>query len=484
MPFARHLGFAAGLLALSAQMAIAQPAVPPSAEEALALGTQLRAWLGRMVGPEVDVAALDLRITPEGEAYRMEVPFGGSFLDGSLLLADGAFAATVKPLDDGRWAIVGASFPASMRADMGNSASSAATGMVLRIAAQETTGTFDPSLATASSFTTVLTGYTMEMTGAAGAQASTIARLEGRTNWQPTMPGRVTLTSDTLVQDYTTMSPMPDGTTMKVRIDRMGGKTRLDNVDFDGIGAILRTSFALGAASRAAAPDDATKRLVHALLDGVANLMDAVETEYTYDGIAIDGGPAFAGGLRHAAVGFSLGAPQGRADMMLRLVVEGLESPMIPEGVWRDYLPQRVALNPRIAGVSREALIGFLRRAIDTDGANVEAEAPMLLAAGPLMLGIEQIAIDMGPVRIKGQGLMQVLSVDEASGDAELRATGLDALIRRSNTTPELKMLAPALIFLKGIGRQEGTETVWTITYADQKVMVNDTDLSDLIPAR
>ena len=45
-------------------------------------------------------------------------------------------------------------------------------------------------------------------------------------------------------------------------------------------------------------------------------------------------------------------------------------------------------------------------------------------------------------------------------------------------------MAAPVLIFLKGIAKQEGNESVWSITYADKKVMVNDTDLSDLMPSK
>ena len=34
--------------------------------------------------------------------------------------------------------------------------------------------------------------------------------------------------------------------------------------------------------------------------------------------------------------------PATASDSQLRLAMEGLDSPMIPEGVWRDYLPQRV----------------------------------------------------------------------------------------------------------------------------------------------
>ena len=107
-----------------------------------------------------------------------------------------------------------------------------------------------------------------------------------------------------------------------------------------------------------------------------------------------------------------------------------------------------------------------------------------LLADHPVELAIEDLLIDLGPLRLKGQGSLIVSSPQEAGGEAELRATGLDALIRRANAVPELKMAAPVLIFLKGIAKQEGNESVWSITYADKKVMVNDTDLSDLMPSK
>ena len=70
------------------------------------------------------------------------------------------------------------------------------------------------------------------------------------------------------------------------------------------------------------------------------------------------------------------------------------------------------------------------------------------------------------------------------SAKAELRATGLDALIRRANAVPELKIAAPVLIFLKGIARQDGNESVWAISYVDRKMVVNDTDLSGLMPVK
>ena len=42
-------------------------------------------------------------------------------------------------------------------------------------------------------------------------------------------------------------------------------------------------------------------------------------------------------------------------------------------------------------------------------------------------------------------------------------------------------MAGPVLLMLKGLGEQKGTETVWRITYAANKVLVNGQDLSALL---
>jgi hypothetical protein len=60
--------------------------------------------------------------------------------------------------------------------------------------------------------------------------------------------------------------------------------------------------------------------------------------------------------------------------------------------------------------------------------------------------------------------------------------TGFDALQRKIAATEELKMATPVLIFLKGIGERDGNDMVWNIKYADSKMTVNGTDLSDMIP--
>lgn len=470
--------------------AAAQAPDLPSAEGARAIGEAVREWLGRQLAGIVDVAALPLRVVAEGESYRLEVPLGGSYADGNVVIAEAAAAVTVKPLEAGRWAILGGALPVRLEVDLKNTSGGAPGRMVLALETQETTGTLDPTLASRSDFVTTVTGYTTEMTTATGVQSSRIAKLTGRSEWLPSGPGRVTVQGDSVLEGYATTSALPGGTQAKVTIDRLGGATRIENFNMAGFSELLRTAFALGTAAKAgrvegSAPKSASpeeKATALKLIGQFVGMLDAIETDYSYDNIKVDGGALFSGSLRRFGMGVSLGAPDGRADARVKLSLEGLESPMIPPGPWMEFIPHKLTLTPRAGGVPKEALLALLRRAVETEGKGMDGEAMALIAAYPVTLAIEDLLVDLGPLRLKGEGSLEVPNLADAAGEAELRATGLDALIRRANAIPELKMAAPVLIFLKGIGKQVGSEVVWNITYEGGRVTVNDTDLSDLMP--
>ncbi len=485
----RDVALVAGLLV--PMTAMAQVPALPSEQGAKEIADAVRSWLERQTANLVDLSALALRVLPEGESYRLELPFGGSYFDNALVLGDGAAVATVKPLDGGRWSIVNITLPPMLRGEVRNTKDGQSSVMDMTIGNQQTTGVYDPSLATPSTYVTTISDYRSEVRSAGGVQSSRIGKISGRSEWLPTSPGRVTIQGDSTLENYTSLSPLPGGEQAKVTIERVGGATRIENFDINGMGALLRTAFEVGAKAKAegkpeAKPADkaADKAVMVRLLDQIFAMMDAMETDQTYENIRVEGGALFSGSLRRFGMGFAAGAPGGKMEVKLRLALEGLESPMIPPGPWQEFIPHKLTLTPKVAGVPKEAVMTLLRQAIETEGREIAADGMALLADHPVELAIEDLMIDLGPLRLKGQGSLLVSSPQEAGGEAELRATGLDALIRRANAVPELKMAAPVLIFLKGIAKQEGNESVWSITYADKKVVVNDTDLSDLMPSR
>ena len=468
----------------------AQAIAPPSDDGAKVVAQNIRDWIAKQFeGTGVDSTGLPLKVVPDGENYRLEIGFGGSYFNNMLTMSDGAFAATVKPVDGGKWQIVSGAMASPLRGEVRDADGAPASVAEIAIGKQDLTGSFDPSLASPSTFVTTILGYTVTTRAASGVQKSVAEKLSGRSEWEPTGPGRVTVQGDTVMEKYSSVSPMAGGGELKVSIDRMSGATRMENLDIANLGGLMRTAFTLGAATKKgdgaanAAKTAEQKTMALAMLAQVASLLDAMEAEYTYDGIAIDGG-VFMGSLRQFGFGLALGADGGKAGMKLRLSAEGLESPMIPDGPIKEFVPHRLTLTPSIGGVPKDVLVAYLKRAIETDGDEMAGEGMALLAQNPVVVGLDDLLLDVGPMRLKGVGAVQVSSPEEIAGEAEIRASGLDAMIRRVNTVPDFKGAAPVLIFLKGIGKQEGNETVWKIVYADKRLMVNDTDMSDLMPSK
>jgi hypothetical protein len=227
------------------------------------------------------------------------------------------------------------------------------------------------------------------------------------------------------------------------------------------------------------------RKAVHDALVAVADLMGGFDERFSMDDVHF----VAAGHTGHLAKldsGLSFAAPDGRAAIHFNLVLDGLDSPEIPPGVYRDYLPRHIALAPRVGGVPVSDLRALLLRAADSDGDDpqLQAQALGLLAKGPVAVGLDALSLDFGPATLKGSGEVRISGTDTYEGEAHLAATGLDALVQQANSVPELKQAAPVLFLLKGMGKQNGAETVWDITYRDKKMLVNGNDLSGMLPGK
>jgi hypothetical protein len=208
-----------------------------------------------------------------------------------------------------------------------------------------------------------------------------------------------------------------------------------------------------------------------------------MEQETTLEKVRLDAG-GISGTLDRLSIGEQTAAPDGMLDASLHLSMQGIDSPLIPKGPLRDYLPRRLAFTPRLSGVPANDLIALLLRAIDSDDPKaVLEEAGGLLAKGPLKAGVDDVLLDFGAATLKGSGTMTIAAANDIKGTAQLVATGLDALIARAGSVPELAGSAPFLILLKGIGEQHGDTVVWNIGYADGHTKVNGTDLATLLPS-
>lgn len=487
--------FAAALLAATA-FTPARAAPPPvSADQAKVVEGDLRAWLGGLVGAIVDVKDLPLKVTAEADSYELSVPFGGAIADGAVNLGDGAITVRVKPLDDHRWSVESFRLPSPWTIHVDKKLTEASkngiSGMMVKIGDQDTHGVIDTSLATTSTLDTRVKGYVVTMDTKEGPQHTRVDGVTSHVVWQPGAAGLVDVSGQSEVTGYQASSVLPTGKKLAIGIGKMAASLSAKGVAAADLGAMLHGASSLIASAKAAGeagkpkPDgipDADKPTVKALVKALGGMMGSLTTDTSYENLTVDVG-GMGGSLHKLAIGFDMAAPGGHAQLAWRIMLQGLDSPMIPPGVYRDYLPHELRLTPHVGGIDKHALEALLQRVIDDPNAaddfmTVSAE---LLAKGPLELGVRDIAFDLGPAKLVGGGGVRIVSMADYTGAGEFRVTGLDELIQRANATPELKPAVAGLIFIKGIGKQEGKTTVWKIRYADHKLMVNDNDMTAML---
>lgn len=487
---------AAGLLGAAPAQAQATPAQATPAQ-ASALEARIRAFIARQIGAVVDASALAVRATPAGDSVKLELPLGGPMLRGLLEASPGAWSARVKPLADNRYAIEDMRITSPMTFSLAGDALAAGkardkpTGMTIKMAEQNYSGMLDTTLATTSTFDTKLRGYSVTIDGPEGPRTTHVDVVTGNSVWTPKGGARVDVTGSLTADKYATATAAPDGSTVNVSADRLIGSSKIDNLDFDRLGAIVQAAAAFGATVDKAAKDTATltpaqRGMLRAMLADVGELMDGMGSDQTMENLRVTASGQ-TGTLTKLGLGFAAAAPGGMLEMRLPIALEGFDSPAIPKGAIREMLPRLVSLTPRFAGVPKAELMAILRRALDADAPDtdaMQAELTAMVEKNPVTFGIDKLAVELGLASLRGGGAVKVSGPGDIRGDGEFRMTGLDALIRRANTAPELKMAAPALIFLKGIGKADGKDMVWHITYADKALMVNDTNMTEMMPGK
>ena len=457
------------------------------------LERQIRAWLAGLLGPNVPLSDHPIRVTPEADHYRLSIEFAGQYGDNFSVTGD-PITMLVKPIDGSRWAVDELRMPSPLRVDNKGPGDEHFKSYALKIAEQNTHGVIDLSVATTSSLDSMLRGYSSTMETAKGAQTSHLDRYTSHTVWQPAGAGLLNALIDGHADNFSTSSTMPDGTPVLVSASLFDVTGHIDKVSTDQVTALIKATtdlipIAMDAAHNPQTPHsdgipEAARGPVRAMLVALRDTIGGMEEQYSAQGIKVDAG-GHTGSLAKFTAGLGFGAPDGRIDVHMLLAMDGLESAEIPPGVFRDYVPRHVSLRPRISGIPSADVMQFLMHAIDSDGQNgdeLTAEALGLLAKGPLSMGIDDLTLEAGPAALKGSGSIEVSSPADYSGQAIFRVTGFDKLIQQASTTPELKQAGPVLIFLKGIGKQEGQAVVWNITYQDKKLLVNGTDLSSMVP--
>lgn len=508
---------AATLLAGCVAAATPARAADVTAEGAQQLEKQVHGWLATLLGARADLPDRPVRVTAEDEQYRVEIPLNGLSAHSGFSIEGAPVTALAKPLDGGRWALDRITLPSPLRVamKMGNRTSTT----TYTVDEQDQHAVLDPSLATASNWDSTVKGYSARSEGPDSNVSSRFETVSSHMTLQPSANGRVNALQE-IEGSLVAMNAMaPKAGLVAVSAAKMHGSLHMDNMLLERIPPIIQAFISLAPTAMAAAEaaqaaskapvakpgkqadagkakpavarpgpakmSTADHAALHAALEALRDLTDGFGESGSLEDVHIDVG-GHGAHLARLAGGMDVHAPDGLLAFKMNFGLDGLDSPDIPPGIMRDYLPRHIAFAPRFSGVPAKALLDLLIRAADSDGnaPGLEADGEALMNNGPVAVGLDELALDFGPATLKGHGELRIADRETYNGEAHLAATGIDDLIHQANANPELQQAGPVLILLKGLGKQDGETLVWDITFQDHKLLVNGNDMSQMMPGK
>ncbi len=472
------------LLACGGVAAAQTPPAPPlPAAQRRSLDRAILMWLANPVTGSRS-SALSYRLTADGDHYRFEGDTAAGLAATGAQLQGGALSAEIRPLDGGRWRIDDARLASPITLSMPARSGRGAFQANIELQGQTGSGIIDPALATPSSFdsgASAMTGSLSMAPPGAGAQPPVATALRtgpiaSRVVWQSAGPGR--MDKNTLVAIDAPSLAVAAKQAIEITAAALHIEFRAKGIAVDQVQAAAGSgAVAAGTAAPPASPD---------ALGSLRDAASSADGKGTVDELSISTGGHVIH-LRQLAVTSSASAPGGRVDTRMRLVVQGLSSADIPPAI-AAYVPRRLVLAPHLSGIPVDALADLLHALASrpkSDARQVQDRTAALLAKGPVSIGLDELAFDLGPALLSAAGSVTLAGPGprDLTGNAVIEATGMSDLIQRAGTDPLLKRAQPLLIFLNGIGeRQPSGKVVWKVVYGDGKMLVNGTDLSQLVP--
>ena len=476
------------------------------------------------VGPKITLPKRPVELTPAGDHYQLAVPFS-VLLDtsGTQAAGPGSVTASLKPLDQGKWAVddVMVPSPGHFAFDMGPPGSKLPVEVDMKLASQNTHILFDPTFATASTMTSTVGAIDLHVTSLKQDQTQHIDGTTSHAALTPTTAGRVDVTEDAAAQNFSVQAHSVGGDdhTMKLEARHLTVAGHLDDVDrlkvLTALQAITRLSSSMATAlapdqatAGHAAPANPTKRpapapapgragtpakppspaqAAAAALDRAAirgmiltlrDIASGGEINEALDGMAVmvDG---HGGAAEHVQIGLGATAPGGMLQAHVEMGLDGLAVPELPPTM-AVYLPKHFKVRPFVSGIS---VADVTKMALDATGPNGDRapDPTVLFSHGGITFGIESLALDLGASSFAGNATMVAKSPGDISGKAQLTATNFDALMETVQKDPMLSAGFPVMVMLRGLGRQNGEQMVWDIAVANNAVTVNGTDLTAML---
>jgi hypothetical protein len=456
--------------------------------QAQALQQQLKDWLAGLLGPSVKLPDMPWRITGEHDHYAVAWPIPG--LAGSA--GDLAMTANVRPLDGGRWSIDDVKMPPSgtltiTLPEAGEAGKSAPVDMQFSVGRQDTHGTIDSGLATASSLHTDMGDLVVASNSAKQRQEQRIDRYRADTSLTPAQDGRLDLTMDASVDGWKSASQINSATPVAIGIETMRAVGHINGVNRDRVARLLAATGGLigalppgipGKSNALPAPARAQLRL---MIESLQDMLTTVRLEETVDGLQVEIAGMGGMSMKHFLLGFGGESPDGRLHAWIDIGLDELASPSLPPKV-AAYLPHHAEIRPSLSGILAADLHKLALDATE-EGADSTSLAPdidAIFSHGGVNLGLETLSFDLGPAKVEGTGHATVTSPGSWHGEAHLVATGFDELATQARTNPDLQRALPALIMLRGLARPDGERLVWDLASDGPTLTVNGLDLSQM----
>jgi hypothetical protein len=458
--------------------------------QAQTLQQQLTDWFAGLLGTGPAAPALPLRITGEGDHYRMTWPISG--LDTPA--TDAAVTASVRPLDGGRWAIDGIKFPdaASFTVAMPDAADATSTGPLkaaLSVGRQDSHAEIDPALASPSTLHIDLGDLTVTTDSAKQHQEQRIGHYAADASLKPAQDGRLDAAVDTTIEHWETAAQTDGRAALAIGAQRVHAVGRIDGLRREKVARLVS---AMNGFFRALPPDVVEKHgkgdlpaparaQLRALIEALPDVLTGIKFEETVDGLQIEVAGMGGLALQRLVLGFGGEAPVGNLNAWLEIGLDGLETPSLPPTM-TAYLPHHLEVRPSISGL-RTGDLSKLALDATEEGAGDDTLGPdiaAIFAHGGVNLAVETLSFDVGPAQVQGVGKVVALSPGSWQGNARLTATGLDELTAQARKDPELQQALPVLMMLRGLAKPDGNRLAWDIASDGTAVSVNGIDLSAL----
>ena len=479
------------LAALSIAQAQAQAQMAPSAAEAHALEQQAHDALAALADG-TPIADRPVTFTPEGDHYLVRVPLAAL---GEVEPADAAFTAHAKRLDANRWSLDDQRLPGQFKVTSkaraavppGSSADaqSEPAAYAINLGQQDMHGVFDSTYATPTTSEGTITELDVLHTGGMGPRLTHLDRLATQSSLRPIDADHVDLQSDASGEGYAVEAAQADGSTFKMTIATLHVVTSLSGVAHDKLWPLLRMSLQT-ARLKPTHDDPAAQTAIAAglrqMLVAARDVLTGGRVEETASDLRFDVG-GHAGSMARIDLAISGDAPQAMLNAAVSFSVDGLVLDDLPPAM-AAYVPTHVSIRPMVANLSVADLTRMALDALAPGAQRVPlADTQALFSHGGIAIGFDTLALDVAGAELTGSGQFTLTGPQTINGAAELSAQGLDGLIAKAQTDPLLARGAPAIIFLKGIAHTVGDRSVWQVSVAGGKVLVNGVDLSAMAGA-